>query len=533
MRLYICSRLVNFALPSGPSQNRLLVSDHQAWITLSSTAWTSSLGAGSLVSAAGGWMMARSWIGHVGDSVTVIAGTHHVGKTGTLTDVQGDFFVVEFRGDAAQYAFKSEDLKLQPATNAPSASNPSAVGLNRNRPRMPRWVWKGGIAVLVGLIVIAGATWVGFQIYDSKRWSDYPHTAACVISYDPETASLLGAQNPPPAARVKQATLAHAGGQRLRISIEFADAPPPLPRSVVSPYTGQQMDAPGSLSYMVLLHRPPADEGSIQILSSRTGQPWMAGQMEYIVMDMIDEPVPTGWDPHRNLLEAVETSGNTVHLLLDLDGVPELFGHGPFRPSIRVIAERQGVPTREFPDGEPTPFLSQDCSWGATSAAYSGDADRRESLPTRTRSSVAPALPTQTRSSVVPVPPAVDSSPPRSENAMRWRFQSPTGNIACDLDGTSGKGIASCEVRNHTYKPVREGCDRSKTDRFTLSQGVAVQHWCYPGTDYGSGLPVQQYGRPLTVGSITCVLDEATGVTCTDATTNHFFQAARQAYQWR
>jgi hypothetical protein len=39
--------------------------------------------------------------------------------------------------------------------------------------------------------------------------------------------------------------------------------------------------------------------------------------------------------------------------------------------------------------------------------------------------------------------------------------------------------------------------------------------------------------RSDTVGSITCVIDETNGVTCKDATTGHYFQAARQSYRGR
>lgn len=48
-----------------------------------------------------------------------------------------------------------------------------------------------------------------------------------------------------------------------------------------------------------------------------------------------------------------------------------------------------------------------------------------------------------------------------------------------------------------------------------------------------SAVPVQGNGNPLTVGSITCVLDENTGAMCKDASTGHYFQAARQANERR
>lgn len=141
---------------------------------------------------------------------------------------------------------------------------------------------------------------------------------------------------------------------------------------------------------------------------------------------------------------------------------------------------------------------------------------------------------------MTPIPPTPSlpmPAPQRSANPdsyPHWTFQSKTGNIICDLDGASGRGVASCEVRNHFYQPeVKSSCQQSHTNRFTLIEGKPVSVECYPGTDFPSGLPVQDYGRPLTVGSITCVIDRESGITCRVTGTGHFFRAARQSYEWR
>ena len=120
------------------------------------------------------------------------------------------------------------------------------------------------------------------------------------------------------------------------------------------------------------------------------------------------------------------------------------------------------------------------------------------------------------------------------DSNLQWRFQSPTGNIACDLNGSATPPEATCEVREHSYQPkVKPNCNPGWANSFRLVQGRTVEVNCYSGTDFRSALPVQGYGNPLTVGSLTCVLDETKGVTCKDSTTGHFFQAARQEYQWR
>ncbi len=143
-----------------------------------------------------------------------------------------------------------------------------------------------------------------------------------------------------------------------------------------------------------------------------------------------------------------------------------------------------------------------------------------------------------TRSAVpVPTPAQAPSSPATAvapDSGLQWRFTSRTGNIACDLNGSVTPAEVTCEVRAHSYQPqVKPHCNPGWANSFRLVQGRTVEVNCYSGTDFRSTMPVQEYGRPLTVGSLTCVLDETTGVTCKDSTTGHFFRAARQAYEWR
>jgi hypothetical protein len=137
----------------------------------------------------------------------------------------------------------------------------------------------------------------------------------------------------------------------------------------------------------------------------------------------------------------------------------------------------------------------------------------------------------------VPVPSPAPTSPRStiaSDSELQWRFQSKTGNIACDLNGSTSPPEAICEIRDHSYTPqVKPNCAWGWVNSFRLQQGQPVATNCYPSANFPNNLPVQDYGTPLTVGSLTCVIDENTGVTCKDSTTGHFFQAARQAYQWR
>jgi hypothetical protein len=134
-----------------------------------------------------------------------------------------------------------------------------------------------------------------------------------------------------------------------------------------------------------------------------------------------------------------------------------------------------------------------------------------------------------------PVPaPTTRATTVAPDSKLRWQFQSRTGNIACDLNGSSTPPVAICEVREHTYQPkVKSSCEPRWVNRVTRRQGQTVEVTCYPGTDFREALPVQNYGAPLTIGSLTCVIDEYTGVTCKDSKTGHYFQVARQAYELR
>ncbi len=159
-----------------------------------------------------------------------------------------------------------------------------------------------------------------------------------------------------------------------------------------------------------------------------------------------------------------------------------------------------------------------------------------KAAPSTRRPSVAAPVPApvQAPAATPTTAPTTRISTVTPDSNLQWRFQSPTGNIACDLNGSVSPPEATCEVREHSYQPqVRPNCDPGWANNFKLIQGRSVEVNCYSGTDFRSALPVQDYGHPLTAGSLTCVLDEATGVTCKDSTTGHYFQAARQEYLWQ
>lgn len=198
-----------------------------------------------------------------------------------------------------------------------------------------------------------------------------------------------------------------------------------------------------------------------------------------------------------DILESVTVKGRFVDIVLDFKGSEELLGKGPFRPTLWSV----NVGLLDYNN---VSYPGQRCDWDT---------------PVKVQ---APAQSQGRTGSITP------------DSNLQWRFRSPTGDIRCDLNGTTGLGYAECEVRNHSYQPqFSRDCPASWVNSLTLKQGSPVAFSCSPGSRFPDGLPQQGYGYPLTVGSITCVLDRESGVRCDDKTTGHYFQLSMYAYEWR
>lgn len=111
-------------------------------------------------------------------------------------------------------------------------------------------------------------------------------------------------------------------------------------------------------------------------------------------------------------------------------------------------------------------------------------------------------------------------------------FQSPSGNIYCDLDKVDSGTYAVCEVKDRTWTaPSRpNSCDGEWGDRVTLRRGSAAEMTCHGDTVRGPGYPVLQYGQTRSLNSIACESQQA-GITCTDNSTGHYFRLARDSYE--
>jgi hypothetical protein len=119
-------------------------------------------------------------------------------------------------------------------------------------------------------------------------------------------------------------------------------------------------------------------------------------------------------------------------------------------------------------------------------------------------------------------------------------FQSPSGNIACEMIKTDdGTGFATCKLKDHAWEapPAPGGdCEDSGAD-LKLDQGArpCVGFWpsqifLLQDPQYGGGLQTLAYGQTRSAGTITCT-SEPSGVRCADRSTEHFFRVSRESYE--
>jgi len=103
-------------------------------------------------------------------------------------------------------------------------------------------------------------------------------------------------------------------------------------------------------------------------------------------------------------------------------------------------------------------------------------------------------------------------------------FQSPTGDVYCQMAVNNGVAAVACEGGG-PYAAPKPACAAHLAwgDRFVLTQGEAPVSHCHGDTiRTNPPVPILDYGQTRTVGDITCD-NEPSDVTCTDAGTGHFF----------
>ena len=203
------------------------------------------------------------------------------------------------------------------------------------------------------------------------------------------------------------------------------------------------------------------------------------------------------------------------------------------RAAIKASNNEFGRATCESEDGSVIVFVADVSGFGSE-----GDAVR---LTTRAlepldrfgcvilRPSAAPGTSHDQTTTSQQLPPAIPVQPaPTTPGADAWAFQSPTGNIVCHMSSNG----AACDIARYDYvPPARPESCAYFGDRFALDHGGKAFLACHTTNFLAAPLPTQRYDVPLTSGSITCTINEQTGVTCRDGSTGHFFQVAMQSYQ--
>ena len=117
-----------------------------------------------------------------------------------------------------------------------------------------------------------------------------------------------------------------------------------------------------------------------------------------------------------------------------------------------------------------------------------------------------------------------------------YDFQSPSGNIHCKMGYAQGTdpGVV-CTIANATYAEQCRSGGLVAWPQFALWQGGSPSSPkdapCVVGANKTQISPTLDYGQKTrSLGAISCA-SEQSGVTCTDSSTGHFFQASSESYQ--
>jgi hypothetical protein len=111
-------------------------------------------------------------------------------------------------------------------------------------------------------------------------------------------------------------------------------------------------------------------------------------------------------------------------------------------------------------------------------------------------------------------------------------FQSPSGNIRCDMFGRNDAGysLVRCEATSHAWtvppRPANGGCTGDWYGRLIIDENRAFFGCASEALATGGALP---YGHALHDGSNICESSEQ-GIKCTSQITGHGFTLSKQAY---
>ena len=254
---------------------------------------------------------------------------------------------------------------------------PSATPPNQLKRKAPvKWI--AAAATCMAVLTAAGtALFVNRDTNDNDRWSKFPLSMACTELTGYEDLNLVPHTV---ATTVKQVTLTHEGEQKLALTVEFAQSVPPHPTLITSPYSGEQIFAPGTIDYRIYINGPDDNSGSA--LTALTFGGWIAlrGDSDFVLKTVLGEETPDYSD--KNLLKSFDSSGNTVRFVYDLNEQPGMFADGPYTPTVSISTSRVGPASYQYPDGVTSPYVAQLCS---QNTQISTPPVRPQPAPTQTR----------------------------------------------------------------------------------------------------------------------------------------------------
>ncbi|MDT5356769.1 MAG: hypothetical protein QOJ56_5301 [Mycobacterium sp.] len=133
---------------------------------------------------------------------------------------------------------------------------------------------------------------------------------------------------------------------------------------------------------------------------------------------------------------------------------------------------------------------------------------------------------------------AIGSAGSAQANPYSEQFQSPSGDISCNLVNYPptdkfgfGKNFVQCDIVNQSWVPPRPPPpDRADaTSTFLLIRGQAPIVGYSPGT-VGDDSPMLDSAQAPYAGAIGC-RSEQSAMKCTDTSTGHFFRVSRESYE--
>ena len=132
---------------------------------------------------------------------------------------------------------------------------------------------------------------------------------------------------------------------------------------------------------------------------------------------------------------------------------------------------------------------------------------------------------------------AIGLAPSSHANPFSEQFQSPSGDISCNLVNSPptdrlgfGKNFVQCDIVNQSWLPPQP----PPPGRSDATSTLVLVRGQLPIVGYSPGAlaaadPVS-YDQPLSAGVIACRSEES-AVKCIDTSTGHFFRVSRESYE--